>query len=120
MESTQEKKVSFILAHLLRVRGTGYLSILGVIHSAGASFSANPMYFDPKNILKLAIEGGRRHQFYISNYPRYYYHNRYQGTAFLNLRGFNENDGKPFIGNKKIGITWMTPKKMTDKKRNLR
>ncbi len=45
-----------------RLRGTGYLSILpvdqGVEHSAGASFSANPMYFDPENIVKLAIEGG--------------------------------------------------------------
>jgi fructose-bisphosphate aldolase, class I len=41
---------------------TGYLSILpvdqGVEHSAGASFAANPMYFDPANIVKLAIEGG--------------------------------------------------------------
>ncbi len=45
-----------------RLAGTGYLSILpvdqGVEHSAGASFSPNPMYFDPKNIVKLAIEGG--------------------------------------------------------------
>jgi class I fructose-bisphosphate aldolase len=45
-----------------RLAGTGYLSILpvdqGVEHSAGASFSANPMYFDPENILKLAMEGG--------------------------------------------------------------
>lgn len=42
--------------------GTGYLSILpvdqGIEHSAGASFSANPMYFDPENVVKLAIEGG--------------------------------------------------------------
>ena len=42
--------------------GTGYLSILpvdqGVEHSAGASFAANPDYFDPENIVKLAIEGG--------------------------------------------------------------
>ena len=41
---------------------TGYLSILpvdqGVEHSAGASFAANPIYFDPENIIKLAIEGG--------------------------------------------------------------
>jgi class I fructose-bisphosphate aldolase len=41
---------------------TGYLSILpvdqGVEHSAGASFSANPDYFDPENIIKLALEGG--------------------------------------------------------------
>jgi fructose-bisphosphate aldolase, class I len=42
--------------------GTGYLSILpvdqGVEHSAGASFAPNPEYFDPENIIKLAIEGG--------------------------------------------------------------
>ena len=45
-----------------RLSGTGYLSILpvdqGIEHSAGASFSPNPMYFDPENIVKLAIEGG--------------------------------------------------------------
>ena len=45
-----------------RLGGTGYLSILpvdqGVEHSAGASFSPNPMYFDPEAIVKLAIEGG--------------------------------------------------------------
>lgn len=45
-----------------RLAGTGYLSILpvdqGIEHSAGASFSPNPMYFDPENIVKLAIEGG--------------------------------------------------------------
>lgn len=45
-----------------RLRGTGYLSILpvdqGIEHSAGASFAPNPMYFDPENIIKLAIEGG--------------------------------------------------------------
>lgn len=45
-----------------RLRGTGYLSILpvdqGVEHSAGASFAINPDYFDPENIVKLAIEGG--------------------------------------------------------------
>ncbi len=44
-----------------RLAGTGYLSILpvdqGVEHSAGASFSPNPIYFDPENIIKLAIEG---------------------------------------------------------------
>lgn len=42
--------------------GTGYLSILpvdqGIEHSAGASFAKNPIYFDPENIVKLAIEGG--------------------------------------------------------------
>jgi class I fructose-bisphosphate aldolase len=45
-----------------RLRGTGYLSILpvdqGIEHSAGASFAPNPQYFDPDNIIKLAIEGG--------------------------------------------------------------
>ncbi len=45
-----------------RLANTGYLSILpvdqGIEHSAGASFAANPEYFDPENILKLAIEGG--------------------------------------------------------------
>jgi class I fructose-bisphosphate aldolase len=45
-----------------RLRGTGYVSILpvdqGIEHSAGASFAPNPMYFDPENIVKLAIEGG--------------------------------------------------------------
>ncbi len=45
-----------------RLGGTGYVSILpvdqGVEHSAGASFAPNPIYFDPENIIKLAIEGG--------------------------------------------------------------
>lgn len=45
-----------------RLAGTGYLSILPVDqdieHSAGASFAPNPIYFDPENIVKLAIEGG--------------------------------------------------------------
>ena len=45
-----------------RLSGTGYLSILpvdqGVEHSAGSAFSPNPIYFDPENIIKLAIEGG--------------------------------------------------------------
>jgi class I fructose-bisphosphate aldolase len=45
-----------------RLTGTGYVSILpvdqGVEHSAGASFAPNPMYFDPENLVKLAIEGG--------------------------------------------------------------
>ena len=45
-----------------RLAGTGYLSILpvdqGIEHSAGASFAPNPKYFDPENIVKLAIEGG--------------------------------------------------------------
>ena len=45
-----------------RLAGTGYVSILpvdqGVEHSAGASFAPNPQYFDPENIVKLAMEGG--------------------------------------------------------------
>ncbi len=45
-----------------RLGGTGYLSILpvdqGIEHAAGASFAKNPEYFDPENIVKLAIEGG--------------------------------------------------------------
>lgn len=44
------------------LRGTGYVSILpvdqGIEHSAGASFAKNPDYFDPENIVKLAIDGG--------------------------------------------------------------
>jgi class I fructose-bisphosphate aldolase len=45
-----------------RLGGTGYLSILpvdqGIEHSAGASFAKNPDYFDPENIVRLAVEGG--------------------------------------------------------------
>ncbi len=45
-----------------RLGGTGYVSILpvdqGIEHSAAASFAPNPLYFDPENIVKLAIEGG--------------------------------------------------------------
>lgn len=45
-----------------RLANTGYVSILpvdqGIEHSAGASFAPNPMFFDPENIVKLAIEGG--------------------------------------------------------------
>ncbi|CCB89042.1 class I fructose-bisphosphate aldolase [Simkania negevensis] len=45
-----------------RIGGTGYVSILpvdqGIEHTAGASFAPNPAYFDPENIVKLAIEGG--------------------------------------------------------------
>jgi fructose-bisphosphate aldolase, class I len=45
-----------------RLAGTGYLSILhvdqGIEHTAGASFAPNPAYFDPENIVKLALEGG--------------------------------------------------------------
>ena len=45
-----------------RLAGTGYCSIFpvdqGIEHSAGASFASNPIYFDPENIIRLAIEGG--------------------------------------------------------------
>lgn len=45
-----------------RLAGTGYVSILpvdqGIEHSAAASFAPNPMYFDPENIIRLAMEGG--------------------------------------------------------------
>jgi class I fructose-bisphosphate aldolase len=45
-----------------RLSATGYVSILpvdqGIEHSAGASFAPNPLYFDPENIIKLAMEGG--------------------------------------------------------------
>jgi class I fructose-bisphosphate aldolase len=45
-----------------RLKNTGYVSILpvdqGIEHSAGASFAPNPIYFDPENIVKLAVEGG--------------------------------------------------------------
>lgn len=57
-----------VLNNLARIRmtgrlaGTGYISILpvdqGIEHSAAASFAPNPEYFDPENIIKLAIEGG--------------------------------------------------------------
>lgn len=55
------KSVQDILNHG-RLGKTGYVSILpvdqGIEHSAGASFAPNPIYFDPENIVKLAIEGG--------------------------------------------------------------
>ncbi len=45
-----------------RLAGTGYVSILpvdqGIEHTAGASFAPNPIYFDPENLVKLALEGG--------------------------------------------------------------
>lgn len=45
-----------------RLAGTGYLSILpvdqSIEHSAGSAFAKNPLYFDPENIIKLALEGG--------------------------------------------------------------
>lgn len=55
------KSLQNILDHG-RLGGTGYVSILpvdqGIEHSAGASFAPNPVFFDPENIVKLAIEGG--------------------------------------------------------------
>jgi class I fructose-bisphosphate aldolase len=55
------KSLNWII-HQGRLAHTGYVSILpvdqGIEHSAGASFSPNPIYFDPDNIVKLAIEGG--------------------------------------------------------------
>ncbi|HKL38853.1 MAG TPA: class I fructose-bisphosphate aldolase [Bacteroidales bacterium] len=63
--SNRNPRVLSNLARLFdhgRLGGTGYLSILpidqGIEHTAGASFAPNPMYFDPENIVKLAIEGG--------------------------------------------------------------
>lgn len=65
MDSDRNVRVLDSLQTLLnhgRLGGTGYVSILpvdqGIEHSAGASFAPNPLYFDPENIVKLAIEGG--------------------------------------------------------------
>ena len=65
MQSDRNNRVLGNLAWLYnhgRLSGTGYLSILpvdqGIEHSGGASFAKNPDYFDPENIVKLAIEGG--------------------------------------------------------------
>ena len=64
-QSNRNPQVLRSLAQLYntgRLSGTGYLSILpvdqGIEHTAGASFAPNPIYFDPENIIKLAIEGG--------------------------------------------------------------
>ncbi len=64
----QTNRSNRVLNNLQRIYGhgrlgnTGYVSILpvdqGIEHSAGASFAPNPIYFDPENIVKLAIEGG--------------------------------------------------------------
>jgi len=55
------RSIQSIYAHG-RLANTGYVSILpvdqGIEHSAGASFAPNPIFFDPENIVKLAIEGG--------------------------------------------------------------
>ena len=65
MQSDRSPRVLRNLQNLFdngRLAGTGYLSVLpvdqGIEHSAGASFAPNPIYFDPENIVKLAIEGG--------------------------------------------------------------
>lgn len=65
MQSDRNPQVLRSLQQLFdngRLAGTGYISILpvdqGIEHSAGASFAKNPIYFDPENIVKLAIEGG--------------------------------------------------------------
>ena len=65
MQSDRNNRVLGNLAWMYshgRLGGTGYMSILpvdqGIEHSAGASFAKNPDYFDPENIVKLAIEGG--------------------------------------------------------------
>ena len=65
---TQTDRPNRVLVNLARLfghgrlGGTGYISILpvdqGIEHSAGASFAPNPDYFDPKNIVELAIDGG--------------------------------------------------------------
>jgi fructose-bisphosphate aldolase, class I len=63
--SSRQPRVLVSLQQLLnagRLGGTGYVSILpvdqGIEHSAGASFAPNPAYFDPENIVRLAIDGG--------------------------------------------------------------
>ena len=65
VQSNRSPQVLRSLAALFntgRLKGTGYLSILpidqDIEHSAGASFAKNPIYFDPDNIVKLALEGG--------------------------------------------------------------
>jgi len=65
LASDRSPRVLASLQRLLshgRLQDTGYLSILpvdqGIEHSAGASFAPNPEYFDPENIVRLAIEGG--------------------------------------------------------------
>ncbi|HAI76735.1 MAG TPA: class I fructose-bisphosphate aldolase [Microscillaceae bacterium] len=65
VQSNRSPQVLRSLASLFgtgRLANTGFLSILpidqGIEHSGGASFAANPIYFDPDNILQLAIEGG--------------------------------------------------------------
>ncbi|MBX2939484.1 MAG: class I fructose-bisphosphate aldolase [Ferruginibacter sp.] len=60
--SNQTLRSLHAMLHHGRLAGTGYVSILpvdqGIEHSGGASFAPNPIYFDPENIVKLAIEAG--------------------------------------------------------------
>lgn len=65
MQSNRNNQVLRSLQQLLgsgRLAGTGYCSIFpvdqGIEHSGGSAFAPNPMFFDPENIIKLAIEGG--------------------------------------------------------------
>src|SRR5215217_6921421 len=65
INSNRSNQVLRSLQNLLnhgRLAGTGYCSIFpvdqGIEHSAGSAFSPNPIYFDPENIVKLAIDGG--------------------------------------------------------------
>jgi fructose-bisphosphate aldolase, class I len=65
VNSSRNPQVLNSLASLFnhgRLSGTGFISILpidqGIEHTAGASFAPNPIYFDPENIIKLAMEGG--------------------------------------------------------------
>ncbi|MEP6628699.1 MAG: class I fructose-bisphosphate aldolase [Ginsengibacter sp.] len=65
VQSNRNNRVVGNMSTLLnhgRLGGTGYCSIFpvdqGIEHSAGASFAPNPIYFDPENIVKLAVEGG--------------------------------------------------------------
>ena len=63
--SNRNNQVLRSLQNLLnhgRLSGTGYCSIFpvdqGIEHSAGSAFAPNPIYFDPENIIRLAVEGG--------------------------------------------------------------
>jgi class I fructose-bisphosphate aldolase len=77
-----------------RLAGTGYLSVLpvdqGIEHSAGASFAPNPIYFDPENIVKLAIEGGCNAVASINHNELLTYPNIYDQTLFADVeQAFN-------------------------------
>ena len=68
-----------------RLANTGYVSILPVDqdieHTAGASFAPNPIYFDPENIVKLAIEGGCNAQQRMGRLPIQHRRQRRQGRT---------------------------------------